>query len=349
MSRIKRSGRWMVISAMLVAVGMLALLPGNERTLTAQDVPSELVLAMIPSREASVLLPSLEPFGNLLGDALRARGFAIDSVKAVVLTSEQATIAALGTGEVHIGFMGPLSAVRAEIESGAEIVTASVRFGNLKFKGQLMTRQEGTNLANLENFVTRVKAGEKFTMSYTSPGSTSGFLFPCLKLKQLGILPGDFPNLKTFFAGGHSSSFLAVWNGDAGVGWSFDDVREGFRKRPDDTGLAPVDLEAERIRDEFDVWQEVIARVSLIGYTDFVPNDPQVVAGSLPADLKAAIKEELVNISKTSEGRSLLLDLISATAFVAVNDEGALTNRDFDVIRAAIKEIDPILAQCSSS
>lgn len=347
MFSLKFSGRWVVVVLLAVLIGGLALSPGSERVLQAQDVPSELVLAMIPSREASVLLPSLQPFGDLLGAALRDRGFAIDSVKAVVLTSEEATVAALGTGEVHIGFMGPLSAIQAEQESGAEIITSSVRFGNLKYKGQLMTQHRVTNLGNMDNFVERVKAGEEFTMSYTSPGSTSGFLMPCLKLKELGILPGNTPNLKTFFAGGHSSSFLAVWNGDADVGWGFDDVREGFRKRPDDTGLAPVDV--ANGRDEFDVWQEVIAKVSLIGYTDLIPNDPQVVAGSLPDDLKQAIKEEMVNVSHTDEGRALLLDLITATEFVGVSEDGPLTNSDFDVIRAAFNEIAPIVAQCSNS
>ncbi len=337
--------RWLVLSTLIVLMGALALSSSSEAVLQAQDVPSELVLAMIPSREPDVLLPDLQPFGDLLAEALQARGFAVDSVQAVVLTSEEATIAALGTGEVHIGFMGPLSAVRAEQDSGAEIVTASVRFGALKFKGQLMTRGKDTNLANIDNFVTRVQAGENVTMSYTSPGSTSGFLFPCLKLQQLGILPGDFPNFKTFFAGGHSSSFLAVYNGDADAGWGFDDVREGFRRRPDDTGLAPVDL--ENGRDEFDVWQEVVAQVSLLGYTDFVPNDPQVVAGNLPADLKQAIKEELVNLS-LGAGSDNILNLVTATEFVAVSDDGVLTNADFDVIRNAITQVEPIIAQCSN-
>jgi len=339
------SKRWFVLSTLIVLLGALALSSSSEAVLQAQDVPSELVLAMIPSREPDVLLPDLQPFGDLLAEALQARGFAVDTVQAVVLTSEEATIAALGTGEVHIGFMGPLSAVRAEQDSGAEIVTASVRFGALKFKGQLMTRGKDSGLANIDNFVARVQAGENVTMSYTSPGSTSGFLFPCLKLQQLGILPGDFPNFKTFFAGGHSSSFLAVYNGDAHAGWGFDDVREGFRRRPDDTGLAPVDL--ENGRDEFDVWQEVVAQVSLLGYTDFVPNDPQVVAGNLPADLKDAIKEELVNLS-VGAGSDNILNLVTATAFIAVSDDGVLTNADFDVIRNAIAQVEPIIAQCSN-
>lgn len=339
------SKRWVVLSIVIVLLGALALSSSSEAVLQAQDVPSELVLAMIPSREPDVLLPDLQPFGDLLAEALQARGFAVDSVQAVVLTSEEATVAALGTGEVHIGFMGPLSAVRAERESNAEIVTASVRFGALKFKGQLMTRGKESGLANIDNLIARIQAGEEVIMSYTSPGSTSGFLFPCLRLQQLGILPGDFPNFKTFFAGGHSSSFLAVYNGDADIGWGFDDVREGFRNRPDDTGLDPVDV--ENGRDEFDVWQEVVAQVSLIGFTDFVPNDPQVVAGDLPADLKQAIKEELVNLS-VGAGSDNILNLVTATEFVAVSDDGVLTNADFDVIRNAIEQIEPIITQCSN-
>jgi len=340
------SSRMLVVSVLLLVVGVLALAPSAERVQAQEGVvPSELVLAMIPSREPDILLPDLQPFGDLLGEALRERGFAIDTVTAVVLTSEQATVSALGTGEVHVGFMGPLSAVRAERESGAEIVTASVRFGNLKFKGQLMTRHNETNYANIQNLVTDVQNGESVTMSYTSPGSTSGFLFPCLKLKQLGILPGEFSNFQTFFAGGHSSSFRAVWNGDANVGWGFDDVRTGFITRPDDTGLDPLDEAAGRT--EFDVFNEITAEVSLIGFTDFVPNDPQVVAGNLAPDLKEAIKAELASLSRGA-GSDFIFNLVDATEFVPVSEDGQLTNADFDVIRAAIEEVEPIIAQCSN-
>jgi len=100
-------------------------------------------------------------------------------------------------------------------------------------------------------------------------------------------------------------------------------------------------------RTEFDVFNEITAEVSLIGFTDFVPNDPQVVAGNLAPDLKEAIKAELASLSRGA-GSDFIFNLVDATEFVPVSEDGQLTNADFDVIRAAIEEVEPIIAQCSN-
>jgi len=329
------NSRLFVVSVLLLVVGMMAFLPSSQRAQAQSgNVPSELVLGMIPSREPAVLLPDLEPFAQLLLERLQDRGFAIDSATAFVPESEAATVAALGTGEIHVGFMGPFSAIQAEQESGASIVTATVRFGAALYRGQLMANSDA-GYANIFDVVDAVQAGQPVTMSYTSTSSTSGFLFPCAKLKSLGIMPGEYDNFQTIVAGGHTGSALAVFRGDVQVGWGFDDVRQSLIGREAETGLNPDES-------EFDRFQEMNVRMPLIGFTDWIPNDPQVVAGDLAPDLQQAIAEELVAISNTEAGQAILLSLLDGTAFVSVESD------DFNAVRQVVADILPERALCEN-
>jgi phosphonate transport system substrate-binding protein len=324
--------RFFVFSVMAVLLVALVFTSGSEKLIQAQDVPSTLVLAMIPSREPDVLLPDLQPFGDLLAASLQAKGFAVDSVQAVVLESEQATVAGLGTGEIHVGFMGPFSAVQSETEAGARIVTSSVRFGSLFYRGQMMTKSD-SGYFNIFDVVNAVQAGEEVTMSYSSSSSTSGFLFPCAMLSQLGALPGDFPNFKTIIAGGHSASALAVFRGDVDLGWGFDDVRQGLVGREADTGIS-AELP------EFEQFEAIDGAMKVIAYSDGIPNDPQVVAGDLPVAFQDAIQASLVELSTTEAGGALLRSLLDGTAFVAVE------SADFEPVREVVAQVNPNRDRC---
>lgn len=332
---LKRSNRFLVIGVLALIIGALALSSGAERMLAQGGrVPTELVLAMIPSREPAVLLPDLEPFSQLLLQALQARGFAIQSAKALVPESEAATVAALGTGEIDVGFMGPLSAIQAEQESGAKVVTVTVRNGVFLYRGQLMANVKA-GYANFEDVIKAVKGGKNVTMSYTSTSSTSGFLFPCAKLASFGILPGNYPNFKTIVAGGHTASALSTFRGDTQIGWGFDDVRQSLVGREAETGL-------DATLPPFDIYKQINTLMPVIGYSDWIPNDPQVVAGDLAPDLQTAIAEELVNISETDAGKTILDSLLDGTAFAAVESSS------LDAVRQVVSEIRPNRALCEN-
>jgi phosphonate transport system substrate-binding protein len=192
---------------------------------------------------------------------------------------------------------------------------------------------QGPFIGNFDDLVQAVQNGDQVTMSYSSTGSTSGFLFPCLKLKNADILPGNHDNFDTFVAGGHSASGLAVLRGDADIGWGYDDVRLDLVGRTADTGL-PEDMpEIEQV-------SELTTRIKLLGYTDYIPNDPQVAADNLSADLQTAIQEELVSLSGSEAGSPLLESLLDATSLEPVSAS------TFDAVRQVVSEIQPIRDSC---
>ena len=72
------------------------------------------------------------------------------------------------------------------------------------------------------------------TVAFTTESSTSGYLFPALALTNLGIDP--VTDVTPIFTGGHDAAVIAVYNGDADIGLSFDDARRTIRGESDRRG-----------------------------------------------------------------------------------------------------------------
>ena len=151
-----------------------------------------------------------------------------------------------------------------------------------------------------------VMIGEK--VAFVEEGSTSGYLYPSLQLKNLGI---DYKNdITQVFTGSHDAAISAVYNGDTKFGVSYDDARRAIRKTNPDVG------------------QKVIA----IGITDEIPNDVIAVRSSLPADIKAKIYTILSEYIATEEGQAVMDEIYGWTGLDPAD------NSEFDVVRQAAEE-----------
>ena len=106
-------------------------------------------------------------------------------------------------------------------------------------------------------------------------------------------------------AGAHDASAIAVCNGDAEVGVSFDDARS-------------------EATSECDLNNNVV----VFAYGDEIPNDGIVVAGDLPEDLKAAIKQALLDYAETEDGATVLKTVYNITAFAEPNLDALQIVRD---------------------
>ena len=151
-----------------------------------------------------------------------------------------------------------------------------------------------------------VMVGEE--VLFVEEGSTSGYLYPSLQLKNLGI---DYQNdITQVFAGSHDGVIAGLYNGDAKFGVSYDDARRTLRKTNNDVG------------------EKVIA----IGITAEIPNDVVAVRSDLPEDVKAKIYDILSEYIQTDEGLAVMDEIYGWTDIVpAVNSE-------FDVVKQAAEE-----------
>lgn len=248
------------------------------------DVPTELVLGMVPSREADAIVDSLEPLAQLLSERL------LIPVDTFISTNYVGLVEAMGNGRVDIGFFGPAAMVQAMDRYGAVPITASVRFGSPTYKSQFNIACDGP----IQAFEDLAGA----TIAFVDPGSSSGYQFPYVFLKrEYGIDAST--DMSAVFAGSHDAAVLAVYNGDVDVAVSFNDARTA-------------------IDDDF---PDVMDKVCVLGYTGDIPNDGQVVRAGLDADLAQQIADALIAIAETEEGQELTQALFNVTSFAPITSE----------------------------
>ncbi|MEE3352893.1 MAG: phosphate/phosphite/phosphonate ABC transporter substrate-binding protein [Actinomycetota bacterium] len=147
------------------------------------------------------------------------------------------------------------------------------------------------------------------TVAFTSESSTSGYLFPALQLIEAGIDPES--DITPIFTGGHDGAVVAVYNGDADIGLSYDDARRTLRKEKVDVG----------------------DKVIVFNITDEVPNDVVAASSLLPDSLQTAIYEAIHAYLETEEGEAVFDEMYGWTSIRRAVDS------DFDVVRAAAEAL----------
>lgn len=281
--------------AKLIAVALVATLVPFVASAQDGDVPTELVLGMVPSREAGAIADSLEPLAELLSERL------LIPVETFISTNYVGLVEAMGNGRVDIGFFGPSAMVQAIDRYDAVPITASVRYGSSTYKTQFNVRCDGP-IETYDDF-------RGASIAFVDPGSSSGYQFPYVFLKnQHGIVADE--DMSTVFAGSHDAAALAVYNGDVDIATSFNDVRE--------------DLQGE--------YGDIMEQVCVLGYTGDIPNDGQVVRAGLDSELAAQIQQALIEIAETEEGNALVNELFNVTAFDPVSSEA------YDPVRDVLAE-----------
>jgi len=299
--------------------------PDEPGATQAAEVPDEIVIGFVPSREADALVETIQPVADALEEALGI------PVTGIVSTDYTALVEAMNTGQAHVGALGPFSLLQARDRAGAEIILQSERFGSATYHTQFMTNNpdkycedepvvvdEETGFMNCNGTadadtgpVALDKVGEieeGTTVAFVEEASASGYIFPATILKQQGI---DYENgIEPLFAGGHDTSVVAVCEGDAEVGVAFDDAR----------GAAETDC-------------DVANNVVVFAYGPEIPNDGWAVAGDLPEDLKDQIKQALLDYAGTEEGQATLEAIYEITGLVEADQEA------FTIVEDAAAEL----------
>lgn len=278
----------------LIALAMAATLFVG--TANAQgDVPSKLVLGMVPSREANAIVDSLDPIAAMLSERL------LIPVETFVSTNFVGLVEAVGTGRVDIGLFGPAALVQAVDNYGAEVILASVRQGATAYRAQFNVR--------CDSGITTFEQLRGKTIAFVDPGSASGYQFPFVTLKTTyGIDPNT--EMTSIFAGSHDAAALAVYNGDV-------DVSVTFGGSPGSDGRETIEGEYPDVKDV----------VCILGYSDYIPNDGAVVRKGLDPELVENIKQALIDIANTEEGKKLTSTLFNVTEFAPVDASA------YDIVR----------------
>ncbi|UOQ50065.1 phosphate/phosphite/phosphonate ABC transporter substrate-binding protein [Gracilibacillus caseinilyticus] len=262
------------------------------------DMPEELVMGFVPSQDSETIADTVAPLADKLSEELGI------PVEGKVMTNYTALVEAMGTNEVQIGFIPAFGYVLANEKHDVEVILKSERYGSGTYKAQYIVSADSDyeELSDLKDAI----------WAYGDPTSTSGYLFPAAQIMD----EFDVENPETEFfseafqTGGHDNSAIAVYNGEADVATTFDDVRG--------------DLEEE--------YPDIMEKTRILGYTDDIPNDTISVTKELSDDLVQQIKDTFLSFNEDEEMITIMNEVYSWDAIIEAEDS------EYDVVRSTYEK-----------
>lgn len=274
--------------------------------------PSEITISLVPSIEGEDLAQALDPLTSYLAEEL-----GID-VNGVVANDYSATVEALGAGQADVVITDAGSLYNAINRYDAELVLRDIRFGASSYASIAMTNNPEKYCADEPVLVTYPASGvelsycngtEEAGAAATGVGpvavdaisniddgtrvalqaatSPAGYQYPVVTMRELGIdVDNDITQIPVE---GNNNAVLAVYNGDAEVGFAYWDARTTV------TEEAP----------------DIAEQVVVFAYTDMIPNGGVAVSSGLPDDLVAQLTVALDMYAESSdEAESVMFDLV---------------------------------------
>ncbi|GAA1320092.1 phosphate/phosphite/phosphonate ABC transporter substrate-binding protein [Leucobacter albus] len=277
-------------------------------TEAAQD-PSSLVLALVPSQDQDGLVDTAAPLTDYLTEELGIE------VTGVVSKDYQAAVEAMGAGQAQIGFLPSLQLWQANDMYGAETVLQTERNGNITYPAQFMTNnpdkycedtpveRDGKLFCNGADAMAgpagldSIEKMQGAKVAVLGPGSPAGYIYPMLALQEAGF--NTDTDIQQVPVTANDAAVLAVYNGDAEVGFSFWDARDIVAK------------------DTPDVGQKVV----VFAMTEEIPNDGVALSSDLSPELKQRITDALEEFSNTPDGSAILESIYSITKLAPANPD----------------------------
>ena len=311
---ISRKALSLVAAATFAAVALTGCATSSaaEGTPAPAADPESLTLALVPSQDQAGLVDTAKPLTDMLTEALGI------PVTGVVSKDYQAAVEAMGADQAQIGFLPSLQLWQASDMYGASVVLQTERNGNITYPAQFMTNnpdkycdddpveRDGMLFCNGADALAGpvgLDSIDKVTgakVALLGPGSPAGYIYPVLALKNAGLdTDADIEQIPVTT---NDASVLAVYNGDAEVGFSFWDARTIVAKDKPDVG----------------------EKVVVFALTEEIPNDGVALTESLSPELQDKITAALADYSATPEGSAVLTSIYSITK-LAPADPSTLT------------------------
>lgn len=283
-----------LLSILLVAILAISLAACGK----SSGDPEKLIMGFVPSQDSDEIADTVEPLAKKLSEELGVE------VEGRVMTSYTALVEAMGTNEVQIGFIPGFAYVLGNEKHGIEVILKSERYGSGTYKAQYVVRAD-SGIESLEDMKGK-------TWAFADLASTSGYLFPAAQIMD----KFDVKNPQTDFfsnavpTGGHDTAALAVYNGDADVATTFDDVR--------------TTLEEE--------YPDIMEKLKVVEYTDEIPNDTISVTKDISDELQTKIKEAFLGFNDDKEMIKIMNEVYNWDAIIEASDE------EYEVVRSTYEK-----------
>lgn len=248
--------------------------------------PATLVVAFQPQENPEKLQLDAAALTEFLAQELG------QPVKIYIPTDYAAVVEALRAGHAQVAYFSAWPYLLAHKLAGVEIIAAEERKGATYYTSQWYTRK-GAGIQSLAD-------AKGKSAAFTSPSSTSGYLFPLSKLMDEGLLPAKGDPAKYFkhvtFAGGYEQALKALARGQVDVAAASDYAFGQYLTPEEQAGI------------------EVIARQGP------VPTHCLAVKTDLSAELRAKITGAILKLNEP-EHKTLLKSVYGAEKLVPVTHD----------------------------
>ncbi|KAF0136076.1 MAG: phosphonate transport system substrate-binding protein [Xanthobacteraceae bacterium] len=265
---------------------------------TWQSRYPELVFAVVPAENASGLTERMAPFNAYLSKELGVK------VTLRIANDYAAVIEGQRAGQIHLGYYGPSSYVRAHTVTNGGVepfVTTINSDGSIGYFSVLYTR------AN--NPATSIQDLRGKNLCLVDPNSASGNNVPRYAMNRMGIANPDQHFARVVYAGSHENAITAVAQGtcDAAFNW-WNSERDSNFSRMVNKGMVKFE--------DF----------KIIFKSDLIAGSPYAWLTSLPADAKAAILKAFIEapqkdkaaFDRLSDGKDLGFQKVTHQDYISV-------------------------------
>jgi phosphonate transport system substrate-binding protein len=254
----------------------------------------ELVMGLIPAESNEEMIKKFEPMRVYLEKHLG------EKVKVFTATDYAGVIEAMRKKRVDIAWFGPLSYYLAEQEAGAEAFAVGVMANGKSTYRSLFVVPGDSPVKSIMDLKGK-------SVAFVDPASTSGGLMPTYLVKKAtGMMPEQFFG-KFTWTGSHDAAEMAVKN-------------KTVDAAADNDITYPLMIEKGLITKESN---------RVLMYSPELPGSPLTYRKDLPADLKAKIKDAILNAHKE----------IQVTGYGKLVRYDAVTPADYQPVRDMVKEL----------
>ncbi|MHC2798119.1 phosphate/phosphite/phosphonate ABC transporter substrate-binding protein [Corynebacterium hesseae] len=284
-------------SALALSLSLTACSSDSSST-DGSNSPDKFTLALIPNEKVNDLVTTAKPLTDYLSEELGIE------VEGVVTKDYQAAVEAIGSGQADIAIASAAQLASAEDMYGAHAVLQDERFGADSYAGQFVTNNPDKYCEDEPVASTYAASGADYlycngtatpeenkgqgpkglealkkidgetTVAMLGATSPAGYQLPVMAMESQGI---DVDSLKKVPVTSNDASIMAVYNGDAEVGFSFWDARSTI-----DASEAP----------------DLAEKLVVFGYTDMYPNGGVVISDEVPEDLRGQITDLMDGFSE---------------------------------------------------
>lgn len=256
-----------------------------------------LIFAFQPQKDPAAIRAAADEVATALAERLNR------DVEVLVPLAYAATVQALVSKRADVAWLSSLPFLLAQRDGGAKLILAEVRKDT---SGRARTDYDSVFVvpadSPLKSFADLKRQAKSLRMVFTSPTSTSGYVFPYARMVQEGMLKRAQPPEAAFksvaYGGGYTQALEQLIAGRADVAAVSDYTVEG----PKRTTYLPEDKQA---------------KLRILARTPGVPTHCVAVSAGLSTSEARAVQSALLDMAKTSP--ALLSDVYGASGLKIVD------------------------------